>query len=64
MLDNLRRRVKSTLDHVRQSPLLSRAVSGSFVTLAGSGVMPGFSDVANVLSDPKTTPAALIATAR
>ena len=38
MFDNLSRRAKNALEQVRQSPLLSRAVSGSFATLAGSGV--------------------------
>jgi O-antigen/teichoic acid export membrane protein len=47
MFDNLSRRAKNALEQVRQSPLLSRAVSGSFVSLAGSGVSQFLRFIAN-----------------
>lgn len=49
MFDNLSRRAKNALEQVRQSPLLSRAVSGSFVSLAGSGVSQFLRFIANTL---------------
>jgi O-antigen/teichoic acid export membrane protein len=49
MFDNLSRRAKYALEAVRQSPLLSRAVSGSFVTLAGSGLSQFLRFIANTL---------------
>jgi O-antigen/teichoic acid export membrane protein len=49
MFDNLSRRAKNALQDVRQTPLLSRAVSGSFVSLAGSGVGQFLRFVANTL---------------
>src|SRR5262249_36904148 len=49
MFDNLSRRAKNALEDVRQTPLLSRAVSGSFVSLAGSGVSQFLRFIANTL---------------